>query len=574
MATSNKYDSMSALEALKYAKNHNMLLPDIQREYVWAIEDIEKLFESIVDDYPIGACIFWKTTRKTINEEKPNLYYFIRKFEKDKTKNEKAPEVFSEEADYYIVLDGQQRITSLNIALYGSYTYYKGGRGKSATNPMYWVEKELYYNLDFYDGKEDDDEHPKKRFCFLTKSEAAGGNFYKSKSMLAYDDIDDFLTALSDVTKEKKCRKDLSVLFQRLKDSSNNGLIHYYCIAENTYDEALDIFVRVNSTGRKLSKSDLLFSTLIDGWKTGKEDIEKLIATMNSIGDGFKFSRDYLMRLALVLVDANTNLKITSLTGKTVRNIRDNWGCIETSLISLATKLYDVGICDANLTSYNATMPLAYYLNKGGRIESKEDKKEVRKFLSVSMAKGLFGVASNAALDSTRKALQKIDCKKVPFSLSLFSDITLTGGRTFSVLESDIDYWLNSFEKGINTYILLSLLYPQLKLSQVSFHQDHCHPWVSFENRNIKSLGLAPEVVAEWQKKRNLLPNLQFLEGGENEEKNKKPLVDWIAEGNDIEYHPKDISLEFKDFGKFFNRRRSLIKEQLILMFDVEQQYN
>ena len=46
---------------------------------------------------------------------------------------------------------------------------------------------------------------------------------------------------------------------------------NYYCIMENDYDEALDIFVRVNSTGRKLAKSDLLFSTLIDGWKAGKE---------------------------------------------------------------------------------------------------------------------------------------------------------------------------------------------------------------------------------------------------------------------------------------------------------------
>ncbi|MDE5789599.1 MAG: DUF262 domain-containing protein, partial [Clostridia bacterium] len=122
MPTNNKYEDMSALDALRYAENHTLLLPDIQREYVWEYQEIERLFESIVDEYPIGSCIFWKTNRATINAEKPNLYYFLREYERWKTKNEKAPEVFSNESDYYIVLDGQQRITSLNIALYGSYT--------------------------------------------------------------------------------------------------------------------------------------------------------------------------------------------------------------------------------------------------------------------------------------------------------------------------------------------------------------------------------------------------------------------------------------------------------------------
>jgi uncharacterized protein with ParB-like and HNH nuclease domain len=578
MATVNKYDSMSALDALKKAKNRSMLLPDIQREYVWSFEDIEYLFESIVDDYPIGACIFWKTNRKTINEEKPNLYYFIRKFEKYKTKNEKAPEVFSEEAEYYVVLDGQQRITSLNIALYGSYSYYKGGRGKVFNSPKYWLEKELYYNLDFYVGKDkaekddtadDDEEYPKKRFCFLTKEEAAEGNYYKIKSLLAYDDLDDYIASLADLTAEKRCRKDLSKLFQRLNDSSDQGLIHYYCISADKYDKALNIFVRVNSTGRKLSKSDLLFSTLIDGWQTGKEDIETLLATMNSTGDGFKFSRDYLMRLSLVLIDANTNLKITSLTQKTVNDIRGNWPRKKASLETLAVKLADAGICDENLTSYNATMPIAYYLYKGGTISGDTGKKEVRKFLSVSMAKALFGVASNSALDSTRKALLKIDCKKTPFALSLFAGTTLTGGRTFEVPESEIDSWLDTFEIGISTYVILSLLYPNLKLSQVSFHQDHCYPWTAFESRKIKALNLDADTVSDWQKKRNRLPNLQFLESRENEGKNKTSLIDWIAQGNDIKYRPEGVSLELMNFEAFYKARRRLIKDELMSLFDV-----
>ena len=572
MENFNKYEDMSALTALKYAGQHNLLLPDIQREYVWSVEEIESLFESIVDDYPIGSCIFWKTNRTTINSDKPNLYYFFNRFEKDKTKNEKAPEVLSEENEYYIVLDGQQRITSMNIALFGSYKYYIGGRGHDYKNPKSWVEKELYYNLDYIEDKEeDDDEHPQKRFLFLSKEESTLGNYYKVKYMLEYDSSRDFMKFMTREDFSNKSIDDLFKLYERLHNNSSGALIHYFCINEKSYDDALNIFVRVNSTGRKLSKSDLLFSTLIDGWKDGKDNIEKIQEIMNSKGDGFKFSRDYLMRLSLVLVDANPNLKIQSLTHNTIKAIRENWARIERSLDILSSLLRDVGMSDETLTSYNATMPLAYYIYKGGDISNAAARREVRKFLSIALAKRLFGVASNAALSSTRSVLKDINCKKTPFSLNLFKDVALTGtGRTFTVNEEEIDRWLDTYEKGQNTYVLLALLYPNLKLSQVDFHQDHCHPYAAFENRNISALGLPKEKVEEWKKKRNLLPNLQFLEGSENESKNKTPLKDWVNQGHDFEYHPKDVSLELKDFDEFFDERRNLIKKELLKIFEIE----
>lgn len=562
--SSNKYEDMSVLEALKKANNHQLLLPDIQREYVWDIAEIECLFESIIDDYPIGSCIFWKTNRTTINNEKPNLYYFFSKFEKDKTKNEKAPEVINEESDYYIVLDGQQRVTSMNIALNGSYKYYKGGRGHNRLNPKFWVEKEMYYNLDYYQTDEIDDEHPKKRFCFLSKEEVSSGKFLKINLIQSYDSLEDFIEYMIKNNFSKECRKDLSKLFERIHSSSDNGLIHYYCINEKSYDNALDIFVRVNSTGKKLSKSDLLFSTLIDGWENGKKNIEGLLEIMNNKGDGFQFTRDYLMRLCLILVGADTNLKIKSLTNTIIQNIRANWDIIHASLDTLTTILTDIGVCHENLTSYNATMPIAYYIYKGGKFNNKNSKIEAKKFLSVALAKRLFGVASNDALNQTRNAINNINCKKENFSLNIFKNITLTGGRIFVTEEKDIDYWLDNYEKGQNTFFILSLLYPNLKLSQVSFHQDHCHPFTSFESKKIGNLLLSPEKIKEWQKKRNLIPNLQFLQGLENESKNKTPLKQWVEEGNDFEYHPKGISLELKDFDEFFKQRRELIKKKLM----------
>ena len=563
------FNDMSALKALNFIKHKTMLLPDIQREFVWEMSDIEKLFESIADGYPLGFCIFWKTSRKVLNQEQPNLYYFVTNFEHWKTKNEKSPDVYGEETDYYIVLDGQQRLTALNIALYGYYSEKKRGKGHLSSNPKAWVKRKLYYNLNFHkDALKSNDENPAKRFLFLSNEEAQNGDYYLVSNLIRKKDDWELRDSLDDLNVDRESQKDLVEVFNRLNDETSNGVIHYYEINNTAYDEALDIFVRVNSTGRKLSKSDLLFSTLIDNWKDGREAIDTLISSMNSKGDGFNFTRDYLMRLALVLTDKDTKLKIEAFNRKSRDEIKNNWTNIDQACEKLTDLLVSIGMSNENLTSYNATMPLAYYIYHGGEFDE-DSKKEARKFLAVAMTKGLFGVASDQSLTSTRKALQDYDCKNKPFKLDIFENIVLTGGRNFKISEADIDYWLNNFEKGRMTYIVLCLLYPNYKLSREAFHQDHCHPWVSFEHKNLKNLSLSHETEEEWRRKRNLIPNLQFLEGDENEHKNKTALINWVGEGNSIEYLPENVSLELKDFDTFFNERSKLIRDKLKEIFEL-----
>ena len=53
-------------EALDKIQGNEYLLPAIQREFVWKSEQIEKLFDSLINDYPIGSFLFWEV-KKTIN---------------------------------------------------------------------------------------------------------------------------------------------------------------------------------------------------------------------------------------------------------------------------------------------------------------------------------------------------------------------------------------------------------------------------------------------------------------------------------------------------------------------------
>ncbi len=132
--------------------NVRYFLPDIQREYVWLKKadekKIEQLFDSILRGYPIGSFLFWKLPKEDIaksgeqDENKLNfqLYQFITNYDERKPHNEKIHIEQIKRDDLYIVLDGQQRLTSLYIGLKGTRTLKK----KWARN---YEKKRLYLNL-------------------------------------------------------------------------------------------------------------------------------------------------------------------------------------------------------------------------------------------------------------------------------------------------------------------------------------------------------------------------------------------------------------------------------------------
>ncbi len=137
--------------------NVRYFLPDIQCEYVWLKKadekKIEQLFDSILRGYPIGSFLFWKLQKENIaksdeqDENKLNfqLYQFITNYDERKPHNEKIYIEQISRDDLSIVLDGQQRLTSLYIGLKGTRTLKK--KGARNDNPNAYEEKRLYLNL-------------------------------------------------------------------------------------------------------------------------------------------------------------------------------------------------------------------------------------------------------------------------------------------------------------------------------------------------------------------------------------------------------------------------------------------
>ncbi|EIK85137.1 DUF262 domain-containing protein [Gardnerella pickettii] len=564
------YEKKSIRAIIDDVNSRRVYLPAIQRKYVWGDSQITRLMDSIMLGYPIGTFLFWKVKKTIVNQKEYSMYEFIKDYhERDMYKNPAAPQPFtvgSGDETIWAVLDGQQRLTSLYMALQGS-TSRKVPK-KRWKNDDAFPKKELYFDL--HSEKTDDD--ISYDFRFLTAEEAAKNKdnklWYLVKDILKYSDKDSLEEVISHNGWEddEVARKNILLLYKRLV---NNKIINYFEVEKDSIDSVLDIFVRVNSGGTVLSKSDLLFSTIVSHWDKARDEIDKLLSEINKKGEGFKFSNDFIMRTCLYLLDMSVALKVETFKKDSVLKIKENWEAIRKAIKDTVDLLNEFGFNSENMISYVAVSPMVYYRYKGGNFDS-SSKAELRKYIVIAQDRQIFGTASNSALTSIREALKAAPANS--FSMANLNAVRFTGGRYLSYTADDIDSMFDTYEIGARTFMLLSLLYPNLKYSQKGFHQDHMHPYTGFEESKIDGLILPNGTVIDddtkedWRRRRNTLANLQLLEGRENESKNATPLVDWLKiteNSENAKYLPRDISYELSNFEEFMEKRQELMSKAL-----------
>jgi hypothetical protein len=367
---------------------------------------------------------------------------------------------------------------------------------------------------------------------------------------------------------DKRARNMLTRLWQRL---TQTPLINYFPVENQKLDEVLDIFVRVNSAGKPLSKTDLLFSTIVAHWEKGREEIEAFLERINKLGNGFGFDNDFMMRTCLVLADCPVRLRVASFKQENVRRIVDLWKDITAATEKAVELLDEWGFQSETLTAANAVIPIAYAIKKGCDVQA--SKGDLRLYLIKSLLSGVYSGQGDQLLADIRKYLQSSLELSTKFSLGDFEQSAkLAPGKSIAISDSDLDSLLMS-EKGARSFMLLSLISPNLKFHKAWFHQDHIHPHSGFGTSDLASLGIGAEEAEQWRAKRDCVPNLQLLEGKENHTKSKTSFVDWIAKEYPDQQQKKDFlnsqsipigcSLELRDFEAFFEGRNKLLKSKL-----------
>jgi hypothetical protein len=283
-----------------------------------------------------------------------------------------------------------------------------------------------------------------------------------------------------------------------------------------------------------------------------------------------------MMRACLVLSERPISLRVASFKAENVELIVKDWKPITAAIDSAVDLLVAWGFQGETLPSVNAVIPIAYAIRRGCDIKSSNA--DLRLLLMKNLLTGVFGSSGDQVLSGIRNAMKDVKPGDY-FKLAAFEKtVHLPGGKSIAITEDTLDDLLLT-TKGPRTFALLSLLMPNLKFSQVQFHQDHIHPYANFNANALRKLKLGDDEIADWQAKRDALPNLHLLEGKENQQKKATPFDAWLKAEcpTDIgrtnylrSHHIPDVSLGLNEFTAFCEKRRELLKQQLVKLLNVQ----
>jgi Protein of unknown function DUF262 len=603
------YKKWTIREAISEIDGNKVFLPALQRKFVWDKWQIELLFDSLMRNYPFGTFLFWRLNRK--KAESYVFYEFLKEYDSRSPYNRRHTGAFLHQ-EIIGVLDGQQRLSSMYLGLMGTHT--EKTPYKRSSTPDAFPKMRLYLNLLSLPYTLDADdkiqtlEEQNFEFRFLkpeiaasaAERRASGENGENNQSeavywmevgkVLSWDDepefgrlIDRFYEGCTSEAqrtafheRRRLIERGLRTLHDRIY---RDALINYFEVAKDDLEDILKIFVRVNSGGTILNKTDLLFSTIVATWNDGREEIEKLLKTINEKGDGFDFTNEFLMRCCLVLSDGPVIYKVNSFKADNVQRIRDEWPRIAAAISKMVDLLTEFGFSGPVLTSQNATIILAYYLHKDGSLDA-ESKAGMRKYLVHALLNTIYGSSQEALIAALRSAFREEAITesgakfyrgiRLRFSFEELLAIELPQQKRLTITEDDLERFL-SHAKGPGAFFVLTLLYPHLRYSEVSFHQDHIHPFSGFTEERFAAMGVPKAEWPEWWDSRDRVPNLQLLEGLRNISKNATPLHKWLAIMSPEErrnflannYFPEGLGLEFENFRAFYSQRKEILRREL-----------
>jgi len=521
-------------------------LPNIQRPFVWREEQIERLFDSILREYPIGTLLVWKTKSK-IRRRK-----FIDNYKLDiKLTDFYVPE---DEKQKMLVLDGQQRLQSLFIGLLGSYD-----------------KRELCLNV--LSGDLVAPEDIRYKFKFLSSSEIKAPWFKLKDIVFSNEKFNKiansiktrFETDLCDADNEKiddivaKIVQIFNVeenLVYQVVDSIDNPQLY-------TEDDIVEIFIRANSGGTPLGKSDLLFSLLTSSWDEADEQMEDLLEALNKTG--YKFSRDFVLKTCLTVFGKGAAYKVEKFRDTNTRqSIIDNWDKISEAIKDVKDFIYGKTFIktDTTLPSYLVLIPLIYFRYHHKNKWNTE--KNIQDYLIRTLLASAFSGSPDALIDKCTKKIYELKA----FDVAEIFGVIRTDGRNLEISKDTI---LNTYYGSKQIHLLFNLWYNfnyQPTYTQNQPQVDHIFPQSQLKRIKVANptTGRMDILKYKWDD-RDQIANCMLLTAQENGAGGKTDILpeDWFTDKPKeyLEQHliPQDKELwKLENFEQFIEARKKLIE--------------
>ncbi|GHP91196.1 hypothetical protein VN0264_10570 [Helicobacter pylori] len=542
--------------------NVRYFLPDIQREYVWLKKadekKIEQLFDSILRGYPIGSFLFWKLQKKDIaksdeqDENKLNfqLYQFITNYDERKPHNEKIYIEQITRDDLCIVLDGQQCLTSLYIGLKGTRTLKK--KYAKNDNPNAYEEKRLYLNLKHQPNMDNPEDNYQFEFHAKTPTNDEKHWWFKVGDILELKYVVNYAREHELGNKESELLETLSKVFH------HEQLISFFEEKEKNLNKVLNIFIRVNSGGVKLSYSDLLMSILTASFSIDiREKMNELVDALKEKGFPNVW-QDQVLKTCLLLIGKDTTFELKNFNKNNVKEIEENWEKITKSIYNAAKLLENFGYVKYLGSAYIlSTLAYFYFLKQK---MDKNDEEQALKFVRNAQITSYFTPSTDTKLSIIAHSIKEARTFEA-FNHNLAKHQTCPLKITNDAIEGMV-----FFNSHARVFPVLQILYPNLNYKTTTFQIDHIYPKSKFKKENNK-------LDKDFYECENLLYNLQLLEGQENSAKKDKDPEAWLKEEYKNEqaieeykkrnYIDPKLKLEWENIKEFRETREKAIIKKL-----------
>lgn len=565
-------------EALSRIQNKTYVLPAIQREFVWKPEQIERLFDSLMQGYPFGTFLFWKVEPSTSGRFK--FYDFVLNYHQRDAAH--CPELGNmHQQSVTAVLDGQQRLTALNIGLRGSMAIKQPN--KWWTNPDAFPKRTL--RLDLLASQAPDEDGVVYRFRFLDDGQVArdeNGHWFSVPEIFGMKDGPAMLSALMARGLHGSALEAAYATLDRLhRVVHSHNLINYYEEETQDVERVLNIFIRLNSGGTVLSYSDLLLSIAVAQWKQvdARAEIHALVDELNRIGTGFSLSQDFVLKAGLMLADiASVGFKVENFTTANMAALEANWSAIRAALVRTVELAASFGLNGQTLRADSALLPIAYYLyrrnapaNYASHSQFAIDREAIRGWLirSLLKASGIWGSGLDTLLTVLRETIQQQGIGAFP--VAELGQVMAQRGKSLTFEPAEIEDLLHMEYGDKRLFPLLVLLFPFVDLRN-NFHIDHVFPISRFSRARLLKAGFAEDQAGDLARHANQLPNLQLLDGAINNEKRAALPAEWLAKQySDVasahHYREKHLLGELPDdlqgFNSFHASRRDRLRAML-----------
>ncbi len=368
---------------VEMVRSEELLLPEIQRGYVWNRPQIRDLIESLYHDYPAGAIMLWETEANPVSRSLGS-----------KAKRE------SSSNKVHFVLDGQQRLTSLKLVFEG-----KDIKGKDLDIRFNYETEE--FQLTNRAIRSD------KKWVSVTDVLNKGAvNVCQERGLLNGANVSEILARLNRL--------------ERIKDY----LFPVYPLRGYTYEQVTEIFVRVNSKGTRLRQAELAIARLAfrlpgvisEQFEEFEDELEE---------DGFDLGLPFLVRCLTAVATKQSQFPKLREVGE--EEIKASWKKTRAALEHFINLLkQNLGIESSEwIPSTNALIVPTVYLAKTS--EKQIQKNALLRWFLLATIWGRYSGSAETRLDKDLKALEE----KNPFEV-LSDNIKQEVGR-FEVQADDLD---------------------------------------------------------------------------------------------------------------------------------------